>query len=73
MRCYAQGGTGEYTYAVYYKKSAGNTWYKLRGYNSTNLVLFTPKAAASYDIKITAKDSSGKVAEKVLTLKAAKQ
>ncbi len=72
VRCYAQGGAGEYQYAVYYKKASGKTWYKLRGYKSTNLVLFTPKTAAKYDIKVLAKDSSGIVAAKTLTLKVTK-
>ena len=72
VRCYAQGGTGGYTYAVYYKKSAGAKWSKLRGYKSTNVVMFTPKAATSYDVRVLAKDSSGKVVEKILKLKAAK-
>ncbi len=73
VRCNAKGGTGDYEYAVYYKKSASNGEYKkVRGYDLANIVWFKPAAAVSYDIKVKAKDSSGKVVSKVLKLKVTK-
>ena len=72
VRCYAKGGTGEYTYAVYYKKSSKTNYTKLRDFKGTNIVMFKPAAAVSYDIQVKAKDSSGKVVSKVLKLKVTK-
>ena len=72
VRCYAKGGTGEYTYAVYYKKSSKTNYTKLRDFKGTNIVMFKPAAAVSYDIQVKAKDSSGKIVSKVLKLKVTK-
>ena len=72
VRCFAEGGTGKYQYAVSYKKTSGNKFYKLAGYSTKNIILFTPKAAATYEFRVTVKDSSGKTASKTLMLKVTK-
>ena len=68
VRCLAEGGAGEYQYAVYYKKSTSTNWTKLRDYASGNLVIMTPKAASVYDIRVDAKDADNTVTSKTLTL-----
>ena len=72
VRCFASGGLGNYKYAVYYKKSASDKWLKLRGYGTSNIVMLTPKAAVSYDVRVDVMDESGKVVSKTLTLKVRK-
>ena len=68
VRCFAEGGTGGYQYAVYYKKSASEKWAKLRGYDTFNIILLTPKTTSSYDVRVDVKDSSGAVVSKTLSL-----
>ena len=72
VRCSAKGGTGSYTYAVYYKKASKTSYTLLRDYKDTSVVTFKPAAAVKYNIKVKAKDSSGKIVSKVLTLKVTK-
>ena len=65
----ASGGSGSYTYAYYFKRSTNSTW-KVLGteFGTDSSVTFTPTAAASYDIKVIVKDSSGATAEKTFTV-----
>ena len=72
VRCFAEGGSGEYQYAVYYKKASSSAWTKLRGYATGNIIMLTPKAATTYDVRVDVKDSTGKVVSKTLTLKVTK-
>ena len=72
VRCNANGGTGGYTYSVYYKKASAKAYKRLRDYSSSNTVLFRPAAAVKYNFKVKVKDSSGKIVSKVLTLKVTK-
>ena len=65
----AEGGSGDYLFAVYYKKTSSSTWSKVSGYTSTTAFKLTPKTAASYLVRVLVKDSSGMIAEKQLTLK----
>ena len=57
-----------HTYSVYYKKASTKTYKRLRDFKSSNIVMFKPAAAVKYNIKVKAKDSSGKIVSKVLTL-----
>ena len=59
---------GSYKYAVYYKKSASENWIKLRGYDTFNIIMLTPKTSSSYDVRVYVKDSSGTVVSKTLSL-----
>ncbi len=73
IRCYAKGGEGEYTYAVYCKKASHIKWTKLRGYTSGNALTFRPTTATQYHIRVDAKDKSGRVESKILTLSVVKK
>ena len=69
LNAVAEGGTGDYTYALMYKKSTSSTWTKIGtkyGTNSTGS--FTPKSAVKYNIMINVKDSTGKVKSKTFTV-----
>ena len=72
VRCFASGGLGDYQYAVYYKKSSSNKWTKLRGYGTSNIIMLTPKAAVSYDVRVDIMDKSGTVVSKTLSLNVTK-
>ena len=65
----ASGGAGDYTYAFYYKKTAGSTWYKIAEPYTTNRAAFKPAATVSYDVKVIAKDAAGNTEEKIITIK----
>lgn len=66
--CYASGGSGSYQYAVYYKQASQSSWTMARNYSSASSVTFTPKAAVKYNVRIKAKDSTGKIVNKDFTL-----
>ena len=67
----ASGGTGEYTYSYYYKKTTVSTW-TVKEENTTSAeVTFTPPQLANYNVKVTVKDSSGKTVSKTITVKVA--
>ncbi len=66
----ASGGTGGYKYAFYFRKGNETNW-TLKGteFSSTSTATLTPGTAASYEVLIKVKDSSGTVRSKVLTVK----
>ena len=68
VRCFAEGGVGEYQYAVYYKKASSSKWTTLRGYGTSNIIMLKPAAAVKYDVRVDIKDKSGMVVSKTLTL-----
>lgn len=69
LNAVAIGGTGEYSYALMYKKSTSNTWTKIgKKYGTASTGSFTPKSAVKYDIMINIKDSTGKVKSKTFTV-----
>ena len=68
VRCFAEGGTQPYQYAVYYKKATSEKWMKLRGYGESNIIMLKPAAAVKYDVKVYVKDSSNKTVTKALSL-----
>ena len=66
----ATGGTSSYTYAFYYKKSTSSTWTTFgKEFGTAKKASFQPGAVATYNVKSVIKDSSGKKAEKVFTVK----
>ncbi len=65
----AIGGTGLYTYAVYYKKSYSSSWMTKQDFSINNNVTIKPLAATSYDIRIEAMDSEGRVDSVTYTVK----
>ena len=64
----ASGGTGKYTYGVYYKKATSEKWTTAQSYGTNTTVTLKPAAAVPYDICVKVKDSSGKIAKKYVTL-----
>ena len=65
----ATGGTGSYTYAVYYKKTSSSTWTMVQTYVSSITKSVTPLNATTYTVRVKAKDSSGTIANKDFTVK----
>ena len=69
----ASGGTGEYTYALMYKKSKNTDWVKIgTKYGTASTGSFTPTAATEYDIMINVRDSSGKTVSKTFKVNVTK-
>ena len=66
----AKGGTGEYQYAYYFKRSANTNWTTLADFSTKKNAVLIPKAAADYDLKVVVKDKCGLKAEKTFTVKA---
>ena len=70
----ANGGTGEYSSAVYYKRSTASTWRVLGKEfantfkQSSSTVAFQPTSAGSFDIKVVIKDTDGSAAEQFFTV-----
>ncbi len=64
----ATGGTGGYTYGVYYKKQTATKWAAAQSYKANSTITVTPAAAVTYDICVKVKDSSGTIAKKYFTL-----
>ncbi len=64
----ATGGTGNYTYAVYYKKSSSTSWTKAQDYSTNSKVKIKPAKAVKYDVLVKVKDINGKIAEKTFTV-----
>ena len=60
--------TGVYTYGFYYKKSDASKWSVLRGYGSGNTFQFKPSSVGDYTVSIRAKDNTGKILKKDLSL-----
>ena len=65
----AQGGSGGYKYAFYFKRSANTKWNKIgTEFGTATYAITVPKAAANYDMKVIVKDSAGTTAEKIFTV-----
>ena len=50
------------------KLSTASTWTTVKDYSSNGAAVFKPTATGTYNIRITAKDSSGKTAAKTLNV-----
>lgn len=64
----ASGGAGDYTYAVYYKKSSLAKWTVKQDFSTNTKVTIKPGTAVSYDVMVKVKDKEGNVAEKTFTI-----
>ena len=60
----AFGGSGEYLYAVYYKKTSDSKWTKKQDFNENNVVSVKPAKATAYEICVKVKDESDTVVKK---------
>ncbi len=62
----AEGGSGSYRYAFYFKRSVNSRWNKIgTEFGTATHATLNPAAAADYDLKVIAKDSNGAVGEKL--------
>ena len=64
----ATGGTGTYTYGVYYKKTSEKKWTTKQNFTDNAQVTIKPANATTYDICVKVMDSSGTIAKKYFTL-----
>ena len=60
----ATGGTGEYQYAVLYKKKSESKWTVRQNYNENAEIIVRPYTNTEYDICIKVKDKTGNIAKK---------
>ena len=65
----AVGGTGEYTYAFYYKQKAQSKWTTKQNFQENNSVSIKPANATDYDVCIKVRDSAGTIEKKYFDLK----
>lgn len=72
VRGVAEGGTGTYQYAFYYKKSSSTRWTRVHDFSSVRAVNIVPRAPVKYDILVKVRDRSGQVTTKTLTLRVTK-
>lgn len=62
----ANGSSGPYTYAYYYKKTTDKNWVTVKGFSQTTYLSIKPSMVASYEICVKVKDASGNVVKKYL-------
>jgi len=67
VTCSSTGGAGTKSYAVWYKQKSSTSWTKASDYSTKTTVTVTPKHTGDYDIRIKAKDESGKIVNKTIT------
>lgn len=60
-RAAAEGGSGSYTYACYYKTESAKSWTTKANFGTVSKFDITPNAVGTYDICIKVKDSNGTV------------
>ena len=64
----ATGGTNEYAYAFYYKKSSSTKWSKVgTEFGTKSSATCQPTSTVSYDFRIDIKDTDGTVTSKTFT------
>lgn len=68
VRAVAEGGTGKYQYAVFYRKVKNGGWTRVHDYNDTAVCLVKPAMAAKYEVRVDIRDSAGTVASKTMNL-----
>ena len=64
----ATGGTGDYTYAVWYKQSSASSWTTKQNYSTNATIKIKPASAEKYDISVKVKDSEGTIVKKSFTV-----
>ena len=65
----ADGGNGNYTYAVLYKKNYDKKWTVKQNYSTNDTVTIKPAKATDYQICVKVKDSKGNIVKKFFDLK----
>lgn len=69
----SSGGSDSCQYAVFYKKASSTKWTCAQKYKTNTSVNITPKNAVSYDVRVKAKDSKGRVANKDFSVTVTKE
>ena len=64
----AEGGSGSYQYAVYYKKTSDTKWTTGQNYASNNTVTVKPAKATTYDVCVKVKDNQNNEVKKFFTV-----
>ena len=64
--CSATGGSGEYTYAVYYKRASADKWTTKQNYSANTSISIKTAAKTTYNISVKLKDSLGNISKKKL-------
>ncbi len=64
----ADGGSGVYEYAFYYKTEQSSQWKLLRDYKSSSNIVFTTRDAGSYRIMVKVRDTEGNLAKKYISI-----
>ena len=69
----AEGGEGSYTYAFYFKRSSNSKWNRIgTEFGDKKYAVLVPSAAASYDMKVIAKDEGGNMVTRTFTVNVVK-
>jgi len=63
----AAGGSGDYTYAVLYKKTTDTSWVTKQNFTTNTTVTVKPSNAVKYNLCVKVKDSSGTIVKKFFT------
>ncbi len=69
VKASATGGTGNYTYAVYYKQQSQSQWAVKQNFAQNADVSIKPEHITDYDICVKVKDGNGNIAKKYFVLK----
>lgn len=64
----AIGGTGDYKYAVYYKRATSSEWTTKQKYSTNAEISIKTAAAVNYDIIVKVRDSHGTISEKAFSV-----
>ncbi len=66
----ASGGKAPYQYKYEYRKTTSSYYTTIKSYSASTYASFIPSSAGSYKVKISVKDSTGKVVEKYFDITA---
>lgn len=64
----AEGGSGDYQYAVFYRKLSSTNWVTKQNYSTNPTVTIKPGSQEDYEICVKVKDSKGAISKKYYTL-----
>ena len=68
IKCESAGGKGSVTYGIYYKKSSDAKWTTKQNFSATATASIKPAYATTYEVCVKAKDETGTILKKFLTL-----
>ena len=69
IKAAAKGGSGNYTYAYYYKKQSATKWNMMKNFSTTSSFKKNFSTTGTYDICVKVKDSTGTIEKKYFTVK----